>query len=47
MQNLKIENENIEIKLLLEAMYLKYGYDFKNYSKASIKRRILYRLSRS
>ncbi|MBU2520721.1 MAG: protein-glutamate O-methyltransferase CheR [Proteobacteria bacterium] len=47
MQNLKIENENIEIKLLLEAMYLKYGYDFRNYSKASIKRRILYRLSRS
>lgn len=28
-------------------MYLKYGYDFRNYSKASIKRRILYRLSRS
>lgn len=42
-----MNNESIEIQLLLEAIYLKYGYDFKNYSKASIKRRILQRLSRS
>ena len=41
------ENENIEIKLLLEAIYLKYGYDFRDYAKASVKRRILYRLSLS
>lgn len=47
MRNLKTENENIEIKVLLEAIYLKYGYDFRNYSKASIKRRILHRLSLS
>ena len=39
------ENENIEIELLIEAIFLKYGYDFRNYSKASIKRRILQRLS--
>lgn len=39
-----IENENIEIQLLLQAIYLKYGYDFRNYAKASIKRRIHYRL---
>jgi chemotaxis protein methyltransferase CheR len=38
---------NIEIKLLLEAIYLSYGYDFRNYSKAHIKRRILHRLSMS
>ena len=35
--------ENIEVHLLLEAIYLKYGYDFRHYSKASIKRRILRR----
>lgn len=40
-----IENEKIEIKLLLEAVYLKYGYDFRDYAKASIKRRIMRRLS--
>ena len=44
---MRTENENIEIKLLLEAIYLKYGYDFRNYAKASIKRRILQRLSLS
>ena len=37
------ENENIEIRLLLEAIFLKYGYDFRNYSFASIKRRIMNR----
>jgi chemotaxis protein methyltransferase CheR len=42
-----VENEKIEIELLLEAIYLKYGYDFRSYAKASIKRRILRRLSLS
>lgn len=37
------ESEKIEIELLLEAIYRKYGYDFRNYAKASIKRRILHR----
>jgi chemotaxis protein methyltransferase CheR len=37
------ENQEIEIRLLIEALYLKYGYDFRNYSKAHIKRRILNR----
>ncbi|MCD4773662.1 MAG: protein-glutamate O-methyltransferase CheR [Bacteroidales bacterium] len=41
------ENINIEIKLLLEAIFTKYGYDFRNYSKAHIKRRILHRVSAS
>lgn len=32
--------EDIEIKLFLEAVYLKYHYDFRHYSMASIKRRL-------
>ena len=35
-------NTDIEIKLLIEAIYLKYSYDFRNYSGASQKRRILH-----
>ncbi len=38
---------NIEIHLLLEAIYLKYGYDFRNYSKSHVRRRILNRLAMS
>ncbi|MBD9650439.1 protein-glutamate O-methyltransferase CheR [Ensifer sp. ENS09] len=32
--------EDIEIRLLLEALFLKYHYDFRNYALASIKRRL-------
>lgn len=32
--------EDIEIRLLLEALYTRYHYDFRNYSMASIKRRL-------
>ncbi len=39
------ENENIEIELFLQAVYKKYGYDFRNYGKAHIKRRIRHRIS--
>lgn len=39
------ENQNIEIQLILEAIFLKYGYDFRNYGKAHVKRRILRRRS--
>ena len=35
-----IESENIELELLLRAIYLKYGYDFRNYTRSSLKRRI-------
>lgn len=38
---------NIEIELLLQAIFSKYGYDFRNYSKAHVKRRLLNRLSAS
>jgi chemotaxis protein methyltransferase CheR len=41
------ENEKIEIDLLIQAIYLKYGYDFREYSKASIRRRIFGNLSKS
>ncbi len=41
---LDIANEEIEIGLLLEAIYQKYGYDFRNYSREHIKRRIRHRL---
>ena len=32
--------EDVEIKLLLEALFQKYHYDFRNYAMASIKRRL-------
>lgn len=35
-----LADADIEIKLLIDAIYLKYNYDFRNYSKASQKRRI-------
>lgn len=41
------ENENIEIRLLLEAIHLKYGYNFKDYANAHTKRRLKNRLMRS
>lgn len=34
------ELEEIEIDLLLEALYRRYGYDFRSYARASISRRI-------
>lgn len=43
----KIETEDLEIQLLLEAIYLKYGYDFRDYARASVKRRILHRMNLS
>jgi chemotaxis protein methyltransferase CheR len=32
--------EDIEIQLLLEAMYQRYHYDFRHYARASVKRRL-------
>ncbi|MEI6455408.1 MAG: protein-glutamate O-methyltransferase CheR [bacterium] len=40
-----LENQDIEISLLVQAIFEKYGYDFRNYSQAHIKRRILNRFS--
>jgi len=38
--------EDIEIQLLLEAVYQHYHYDFRNYARASIKRRLIQARSR-
>lgn len=43
-ENELIENERLEISLLLEAIYRKYGYDFRNYASAHTKRRLQHRL---
>jgi len=42
MKDISVEEkvEDIEIRLLLEALYLKYHYDFRHYAMASIKRRL-------
>jgi chemotaxis protein methyltransferase CheR len=34
------ELENLEVDLLLEAVYRHYGYDFRGYARGSIKRRL-------
>ncbi|MCF5678213.1 CheR family methyltransferase, partial [Pseudomonas syringae] len=35
---------DIELRLLIEAIYLKYSYDFRDYSGASVKRRVTHAL---
>jgi chemotaxis protein methyltransferase CheR len=40
----KEETAELEISLLLEAIHRKYGYDFRQYSKAHINRRIKNRM---
>jgi chemotaxis protein methyltransferase CheR len=42
-----LSNEDIEIHLLLEAIYMKYGYDFRDYSKTHLSRRIQGYVSRN
>jgi chemotaxis protein methyltransferase CheR len=39
-------NFDIEVQLLIEAVYLKYHYDFRHYARASLKRRMTAALSR-
>ncbi|WKY48126.1 protein-glutamate O-methyltransferase CheR [Eubacteriaceae bacterium ES3] len=39
-----LRNEEIEINLFIEMLYQKYGYDFRDYSKAHMKRRIKHRI---
>lgn len=41
------KNINIEIELFLEAIFQKYGYDFRQYGRAHIKRRLLHRMAGS
>ncbi|MDO8316858.1 MAG: protein-glutamate O-methyltransferase CheR [Flavobacterium sp.] len=39
------DTSDLEISLLLEAIFRKYGYDFREYSQAHIRRRIMNRMS--
>lgn len=41
MKSSAAETEEIELHLLLEAIYRKYQYDFRSYSPASMKRRLV------
>lgn len=39
------DTSDLEISLLLQAIYQKYGYDFRQYSEAHIRRRIMNRMA--
>ena len=41
------ETSELEISLLLEAVYQRYGYDFRQYSEAHIRRRVMNRMAMS
>lgn len=40
-QVIQTRRDDLSIQLLLEAVYAQYGYDFRNYSRAHIKRRVV------
>ncbi len=42
----ELETIDIEISLLLEGIYLRYGSDFRNYTPASVRRRVTLALQR-
>jgi chemotaxis protein methyltransferase CheR len=39
------ELERLEVELLLEAIHRRYGFDFREYAKASLKRRLWRRVA--
>ena len=43
----RAETERIEVELLLEAIFQRYGYDFRSYARASIERRVRHFLTTS
>jgi chemotaxis protein methyltransferase CheR len=43
----KAKIEQIELDLLLEAIYERYGYDFRQYSRSSVHRRIKHHLAKA
>lgn len=48
MRTMKKEDiEKIELHLLLEAIYQRYGYDFRHYAQASVKRRVRHLLAKT
>jgi chemotaxis protein methyltransferase CheR len=44
--DLQNDLEQIEINLLLEAIYQRYGYDFRSYARSSVRRRVRHLLSK-
>ncbi len=44
-QVFQLESQNVEVEAFILAVYLKYGYDFREYSFVHIKRRLMYLLS--
>ncbi|WP_195573824.1 CheR family methyltransferase [Paenibacillus sp. 1001270B_150601_E10] len=40
------EITELEIDLLLDGLYRRYGYDFRHYARSSIRRRLQYRMNR-
>jgi len=43
----KEDVEKIELDLFLEAIYQRYGYDFRHYAQASVRRRVRHLLAKS
>ena len=43
--SLDAERESIEVDVLLEAVYRRYGFDFRQYARASLRRRLWRRVS--
>ena len=43
----KAEIEQLELDLLLQAIYRRYGYDFRQYSRASVRRRVHHHLRKT
>ena len=41
---MQVSDTDIELRMLVEAIYLKYSYDFRDYTGASQKRRVLHAL---
>ncbi|MFZ6031300.1 MAG: CheR family methyltransferase [Chloroflexota bacterium] len=39
--------EQIELNLFLEAIYQRYGYDFRNYAQASVRRRVRHLMTKT
>jgi len=44
--NAAARNFEIELQLLIDAIYLRYHYDFRDYARASLKRRALAAMAR-
>ncbi len=41
----KKDTQDFEINQLLDTIFFRYGYDFRNYARASVERRILNRVN--